>query len=118
MGRWGTYYAANRTREVADEHRPAVAEERVRYEATAGQPRLGGQAVDAEGRCGLQPFAGWIELKNNRGAAADDVDGLLMQQRKQLAQPIGRGQGLEETGVLPQAALGGGWLTQGHDGQP
>ena len=90
----------------------------MRHEAAAGQPWLGGQAVEAEGRCGLQPLAGRIELKNNRRAAADGVNGMLVQPGKQLAQPIGRRQCLEETGVLPQAALRGGWLAQGHDGQP
>ena len=76
--------ARRRILQIRENDRLPVAERQVgdaRFDRIR-RPRIERQVVDAERRGRSQPLATWIELKENRAAAAGCLDGVLVEQRQ------------------------------------
>jgi hypothetical protein len=62
-------------------------------------PGIWRQLVPPGRRHGVQGVAGAVEVKQNRVSAVDGRNSVMMEHRKQIAQPVGRRQRLEQAGL-------------------
>ena len=89
--------AADNPRDIGDKPRFFVPEQRLGNQS--GRPGIGRQAIDAEGRGGLERVAAAGELKNDGASALDGGHGMVMKHREQVTQPVRGREGLEQAGL-------------------
>ena len=89
--------AADDPRDVGDKLRLFIPEQR--FGDHCSGPGLGRQVIDTERRGGLQRVAAAGELKEDGASALDGGDGMVMEHRKQVTQPVRGREGLEQAGL-------------------
>jgi hypothetical protein len=62
-------------------------------------PRIWRELFHAGRRHGVQGVAGAVEVKQDRVSAVDGRNSVMMEHRKQVAQPVGGRQRLEQAGL-------------------